>query len=88
MTCLGVTGKCFIKNLQVITKKDTKFWKKGFQILQNIQDRLTLQKHVRHPSDPISMKTVNEKPNETKKKSESQEGNKVMDTLQMGPQFK
>jgi hypothetical protein len=33
------------------------------------------------------MKTVNEKPNETKK-NESQEGNKVMEILQMGPQFK
>jgi hypothetical protein len=34
------------------------------------------------------MKTVNEKPDETKKKRESQEGNKEMDILQMGPQFK
>jgi hypothetical protein len=34
------------------------------------------------------METVNEKPNERKNKSESQEGNKVMDILQMGPQFK
>jgi hypothetical protein len=65
-----------------------KFWKKIFQILQNIQDRLTLEKRVRHPRDPISMETVNEKTNETKKKSESQEGNTVMDILQMGPQLK
>jgi hypothetical protein len=34
------------------------------------------------------MKTVNEKPDETMEKSESHEGNKVMDILQMGPQFK
>jgi hypothetical protein len=62
--------------------------KKGLQILQNIQDRLTQQKLVRCPRDPISMKTVNEKHDETKKKRESQEGNKVMNILKMGPQFK
>jgi hypothetical protein len=53
-----------------------------------MQDRLTLQKHVRHPRALISMNTVNENPNETMKKSESQEGNKVIDILQLGPQFK
>ena len=49
------------------SKKVTKFWKKGFEILQNIQDRLTLQKHLKCPQDPIIMTTVNEKPNEEKK---------------------
>ncbi len=69
LTCLGSYWKKFHQELSSHHNiKDTKFWKKGFQILQNIQDRLTLQKHVRHPRDPISMKTVNEKPDETKKK--------------------
>jgi hypothetical protein len=74
---MEVTGKTFIKKSQVITIKRHKIQEKGFQILQNIQDRLTLQKHVKRPRDPISIKTVNEKPNETMKKSESQEGNKL-----------
>ena len=42
------------------------FLKKGFEILQNIQDRDTLQKHVRRARDRISMVTVNEKPDEKK----------------------
>ena len=47
--------------------EETIFWKKGFEILQNIQDRDTLQKHVRCARDPICMVTVNEKPDEKNK---------------------
>jgi hypothetical protein len=46
--------------------ENTIFWKKGFEILQNIQDRDTLQKHVRCARDPICMVTVNEKLDEKK----------------------
>jgi hypothetical protein len=71
------------------SKKVTKFWKKGFEILQNIQDRLTLQKHLKRPRDPIFMTTVNEKPNEDKKtKTQSTDENKVMDILQVGSLLK
>jgi hypothetical protein len=48
-----------------INKEDTVFWKKGFQILQNIQDRSTLEKHVKRARDPISITTKNEKPNKS-----------------------
>jgi len=48
-----------------INKEDTVFWKKGFEILQNIQDRSTLEKHVKRARDPISITTKNEKPIET-----------------------
>jgi len=48
-----------------INKEDTVFWKKGFEILQNIQDRSTLEKHVKRARDPISITTKNEKPNKT-----------------------
>ena len=48
-----------------INKEETVFWKKGFEILQNIQDRSTLEKHVKRARDPISITTKNEKPNET-----------------------
>jgi hypothetical protein len=48
-----------------INKDDTVFWKKGFEILQNIQDRSTLEKHVKRARDPISINTKKEKPNKT-----------------------
>ena len=47
-----------------INKENTVFWKKGFEILQNIQDRSTLEKHVKRARDPISITTKNEKPND------------------------
>jgi hypothetical protein len=53
-------------HLVVNKKENTLFWKKGFEILQNIQDRDTLQKHVRCARDPICMVTVDEKPDEKK----------------------
>jgi hypothetical protein len=44
------------KELQChLLKKYTKFWEKGFEILQNIEDRAILQKHVKRARDPISM---------------------------------
>jgi hypothetical protein len=45
-----------------LSKKYTKFWEKGLEILQNIEDKATLQKLVKHARDPISMATINEKP--------------------------
>jgi hypothetical protein len=59
----------FLKELQChLLKKYTKFWEKGFEILQNIKDKTTLQKHVKHARDPISMATINKKPDEANKK--------------------
>ncbi len=40
---------------------------KGFEILQNIEDRATLQKHVKRARDPISMATIDKKPDEANK---------------------
>jgi hypothetical protein len=91
LTCIGESyWKTFHQELTSHrSKKDTKFGKKGFEILQNIQDRLTLQKHLKRPRDPIFMTTVNEKPNEEKKtKSQSPDENKVMDILQVGSPIK
>ncbi len=91
LTCIGESyWKMFNQELTSHHNKEhMKFWKKGFEILQNIQDRLTLQKHLNRPRDPIFMTTVNEKPNEEmKKKSQSPDKNKVMDILQVGSQFK
>ncbi len=87
LTCIGESyWKTFNQELTSHHNKEhTKFWKKGFEILQNIQDRLTLQKHLKCPRDPIFMTIVNEKPNEEmNKKSQSPDKNKVMDILQVG----
>jgi hypothetical protein len=73
-----------------INKEDTVFWKKRFEILQNIQDRSTLEKHVKPARDPISITTKKEKPNETNsKQTTSRVGNSnVIDILDMDKQFK
>ncbi len=65
LTCIGESyWRTFQQELTSHHKKEvTKFWKKGFEILQNIQDRLTQQKILKRPRDPIFMTTVNEKPN-------------------------
>ncbi len=67
LTCKKNYWKKFHQELTKHNKKDnTIFWKEGFEILQNIQDRDTLQKYVRCARDPICMVTVNEKPDEKK----------------------
>ncbi len=59
---------------------------KGFNILQNIEDRSTLQKHLKRARDPIAMTTVKTKPKESKsdKPSLSRGNNNVLDLFQMG----
>jgi hypothetical protein len=73
-----------------INKEDTVFWKKGFEILQNIQDRSTLEKHVKRARDPISITTKNEKPNKThSRQSKFPVGSiNAIDILDMDKQFK
>ncbi len=67
LTCKKSYWKKFHLELTKHNKKEnTLFWKKGFEILQNIQDRDTLQKHVRCARDSICMVTVNKKPDEKK----------------------
>jgi hypothetical protein len=56
-----------------LLKKYTKFWEKGFEILQNIEERATLQKHVKCARDPISMSTITKsqtRPTKTKQISQ------------------
>ena len=59
----GCYWKKIHKELQChLLKKYTKLWEKeGFEILQNIEDRATLQKHVKCARDPMSMATINKK---------------------------
>ncbi len=71
-------------------KEETVFWKKGFEILQNIQDRSTLEKDAKRAKDPISITTKNEKPNVTNSiQTKSPLGSSnVVDILDMDKQFK
>ena len=47
-----------------------KFWWKGFEILQNIQDRFTLEKKLKRARDPVVLETSCRQPeNSTSKKS-------------------
>ena len=92
LTCEKSYWKKFHQELtKHIKSEETIFWKKGFEILQNIQDRDTLQKHVRRARDPICMVTVNEKPDEKNKsqnESDKQKRDNVRDILQVNKQFR
>ncbi len=91
LKCDGSYWKMFHNELEKhINKEDTVFWKKGFEILQNIQDRSTLKKHVKRARDPISITTKNDKPNETNcRQTKSSVGSSnVIDILEMDKQFK
>jgi hypothetical protein len=65
-------------------RKITKFSKKGFKILQNISDRKTLQKQLKHANDPIYMTTKIEKPNGKNPKTDCQKDDNDPDILKMG----
>jgi hypothetical protein len=72
-----------------LLKKYTKFWEKGFEILQNIEDRATLQKHVKHARDPISMATINKKPDKANKiQTDFSNIDQVADILDIGMQLR
>ena len=55
-------------------KLSFKFWPKGFEILQNFQDRFTLEKKVKRARDPILMQTTLQQPDswDTKKSRSSE----------------
>jgi hypothetical protein len=63
-----------------------KIWEKGFEILQNIKDRTTSQKQVIRARDPITMITINTKPDDMKKKKQMQNIDQLADILLMGDQ--
>jgi hypothetical protein len=78
------------KELQChLLKKYTKFWEKGFEILQNIEDRATLQTHVKHARYPILMATINKKPDEANKnQTDFSDIDQVADILEIGIQLR
>ncbi len=63
--------------------------KRGFEILQNIEGRATLQKHVKHAKDPISMTTMNKKRDEANKnQTDFSDIDQVVDILEIGIQLR
>ena len=83
----GSYWRQFHKQLQCqLKQKHTKFWENGFELLQNIEDRATLQKHVTRARDPITMVTINTKPDEATKKKQIHDVDQVADILEMGDQ--
>ena len=70
-------------------KKKTKFWTKGFEILQNIEDRWNIQKNLKRARDPITMTTINKQPTETiKSKNNYTNMTQIADILDMGKQLR
>ena len=56
----------FYQQLQLKRQnKPTAFWNKGFDILQNMQDRRTLDKNVKKASDNITNETENRTPDDS-----------------------
>ena len=73
LTIDGSYWRQFHKQFQChLKQKHTKFWENGFEILQNIEYRTTLQKHVTRARDPITMVTICTKPDEATKKNKYQ----------------
>jgi hypothetical protein len=64
--------------------KDTIFWHKGFDILQNINGRMTIQKELKWAKDPIVLTTKNKKPDTKSQQEKWQKENNETDILQMG----
>jgi hypothetical protein len=67
-----------------LEQKDTIFWHEGFDILQNINDRKTLEKELKRAKDPIFLTTKNEKPDTKSQQEKWQTENNKTDILQMG----
>jgi hypothetical protein len=79
------TGKKFYQELQRhLDQKITKFLQQGFRVLQNINDKMTLQKQLKRANDPIYMTTKNKKPiNDNKQNKKCQKNNNEPDILKM-----
>ena len=64
----GSHWKLFQRELDLYQKDETAkltFWERVFQILQNIQDRMTLEKKIKIVDDPVAEKTRCQEPDDT-----------------------
>ena len=57
------------KKSNMRSERRYKFWPKGFEILQNFQDRFTLEKKLRRARDPILLQTKLQQPDATDTKN-------------------
>ena len=64
-----------------------KFWPRGFVILQNFQDRLTLEKELKRARDPILLKTACKLQEQTEKNIEKEGGPSVPDITEFLSDF-
>jgi hypothetical protein len=82
----GSYWKIFLKNCNAIFSKNTQTsGKRVFEILQNIEDRAALQKHVKPARDPISMATINKKSDKANKnQTDFSDIDQVLDILEIG----
>jgi hypothetical protein len=87
LTIEGSYWERFYQELQRhLEQKITNFFsQQRFRVLQNINDRMTLQKQLKRANDPIYMTTKNEKPisDNNKNKKKPKEINEP-DILEMG----
>ncbi len=69
LTDLRIEGSYWEKISEQLQKhlqhEKTIFWKKGFDILQNINDRMTLEKELKRAKDPIFLMTKSKKPDDS-----------------------
>ena len=72
------------------SKKETVFWKQGFKILQNIDDRMTLSSQVRRLPDPVTLKISQEEagiPSKQLEDPEKVDTNDVLPDISQFPGF-
>ena len=72
----------FWHNLKLYRKDEpTIFWKKGFQILQNIQDRMTLDQNMKRAKDFITNHTTCQAPDEAPSKDPNTRDDNVVEDI-------
>ncbi len=86
LTFEGSYWEKFSQELQRhLDQKITKFLHQGFRVLQNINDRMTLQKQLKRANDPVYMTTKSKKPiTDNNKNKKYQKDNNEPDILEMG----
>ena len=78
----GSYWKCFSGELTRYKRdKRTKFWTKGFEIMQNIQDRMTLDTNMKRATDFIINVTTCRAPEETETKEPNTNNNMDIDDI-------
>ena len=79
---IGSYWSLFLGELKLFRdNKETRFWKKGFGILQNIQDRMTLDQNTKRAKDFVTKNTICQAPEETGTKEPNTKDNANYDDI-------